>query len=83
MVLRGRVDGWTGGRDGAELGAEGRNYHISGCSGVPPFGTDTKTPQSHRSSQRAFPSAQSRVDFYLTVAAVSPADGSIAVLIYC
>lgn len=44
-----------GGRDGAELGGEGRNYHISGCSGVPPFGADTKTPQSHRSSQRAFP----------------------------
>lgn len=72
-----------GGRDGAELRAEGRNYHISNCSGVAPFGTDTKTPQSHRSTQRAFPSAQWRVDFYLTGAAVFPLDGSIAVLIYC
>lgn len=42
---------FKGGRDGAGLGAEGRNYHISGCTGVPPFGTDTKTPQSYHSSE--------------------------------
>lgn len=36
-----------GGRDGGgAFGTEGRNYHISGCSGVPPFGTDTNTAES-------------------------------------
>lgn len=49
----------------------------------PLFGTDTKTPQSHRSSQWALPAAQWRVDLYLAGAAVFPADGSISVLIYC
>lgn len=41
-----------GGVGGGGVWAEGRNYHISGWTGVPPFGMDTKTPQNYVGPQQ-------------------------------
>lgn len=59
-----------GGRDGAGLGAEGRNYHISGCTGVPPFWYGYKNTAELPQQWELFV-RHNRVDFYLTVPCVS------------